>query len=227
MVMIKDLFNLFFPKVCYGCTNYLKDFEKYLCTHCRHELPLTNFHFTNDNTVKKVLYGRVELENATALLRYQKKGIVQELLHNLKYRGYEDISHFLGEWLGEDLKNISDYKTIDCVIPVPLHPKKLRKRGYNQVSKFGKEIAKALEVDYVDSVLKKKTNTSSQVYKNRLTRWFNPEEHFVCTNLEVLKGKHILLVDDIITTGATIEACIEVLNAQENHKISLATMAIA
>lgn len=225
--MIKDLFDLFFPKVCYGCTNYLKDFEKYLCTHCRHELPLTNFHITHDATVKKVLYGRAQLENATALLRYEKQGIVQQLLHNLKYRGYEEIGKFLGEWLGEDLKTIEAFKTVDCVIPVPLHPKKLRKRGYNQVTKFGQEIAKALDVDFIDTVLQKKTNTSSQVYKNRLTRWFNPEEHFVCNDMELLKEKHILLVDDIITTGATIEACIDVLNAQENHKISIATMAIA
>lgn len=225
--MIKDLLDLFFPKVCYGCTNYLKDYEKYLCTHCRHELPLTNFHLTNDDAVKKVLYGRTQLENATALLRYEKQGIVQRLLHNLKYRGYEEIGKFLGEWLGEDLKKIDAFKAIDFVIPVPLHPKKQRKRGYNQVAKFGQEIAKALKVEYTDTLLQKKTNTASQVYKNRLARWFNPEEHFVCSNLERIKGKHILLVDDIITTGATIEACIEVLNAQENHKISLATMAIA
>ena len=224
--MVSALLDVFFPKVCLGCDSMLTDHEYYLCTTCRHELPITNFHLTNDDTVKKIFYGRSKVEHATALLRFQKKGIVQHLIHNLKYKGYQDVGEFLGQWLGEELKSLTNYASIDVVIPVPLHPKKFKKRGYNQVAKFAQEIAMALNAEYIDDVLKKQTNTSSQVYKNRLERWTNPKERFVLQNSHRIRGKYILLVDDIITTGATLEACMAILNSEENHKISIATMAI-
>ena len=224
---IKNLLNIFFPKVCYGCSHLLTDNESYLCTKCRHDLPVSGFHFNNDNTVEKIFYGRVELEQATSLLNFEKKGIVQRLLHNLKYKGQEDIGLFLGKWLGYELSQISSYQNIDVVIPVPLHKKKLRKRGYNQVSKFGIEIAKALNAEYIDSILIKTTHTKTQVFKKRIARWNSNNEIFTANNLELIKGKHILLVDDIITTGSTIEACVNVLNKAQNVKISVASMAIA
>ncbi|HMB99793.1 MAG TPA: phosphoribosyltransferase family protein [Flavobacteriaceae bacterium] len=223
----KNLIDLFFPKVCYSCSNLLTDYEKYVCTNCRHDLPVTNFHFNNDDYVLKIFYGRAKIEQATALLRFKKKGIVQQLLHNLKYRGYEDIGLFLGDWLGEELKTIEDYKTIDTVIPVPLHKQKLKKRGYNQVAKFGKHIAQALNCQYLDNVLIKVTHTESQVFKGRFARWNNSDEIFTIQNKHLIEGKHILLVDDIITTGATIESCVNVLNQAQNLKISVASMAIA
>jgi len=225
--MVKNLLNLFFPKVCYACNNLLADRETYVCTDCRHNLPVTNYHFSNDETVQKALYGRVKLENATALLQFQKKGMVQHLLHGLKYKGYEDIGVFLGKWLGEELKAIEVYSNIDAVIPVPLHKKKLRKRGYNQVEKFGQEIAQALNVPYIDNVLVKTTSTKTQVFKERIARWNNNNEVFSITNISTIANKHILLVDDIITTGATIEVCSNELLKADNVKISLATMAIA
>jgi ComF family protein len=190
-------------------------------------LPVTNYHFDNNNTVEKVFYGRIKLEQATALLRFEKKGIVQQLLHNLKYRGHETIGEILGEWLGNELKAIKAYNNIDAVIPVPLHKNKLRKRGYNQVAKFGVEIAKALNAEYIDSVLIKTTATKTLVFKKRMSRWNNPNEVFSINNEALIKGKHILLVDDIITTGATIEACSNMLNKADDIKISVATMAIA
>ena len=225
--MIINLLNLFFPKVCYACSNYLRDNEKHICTSCRHNLPVTNYHFENDDTIKKVLYGRAKLENATSLLMFHKRGIVQQLLHNLKYRGHETIGNFLGEWLGNELKLISDYKSVEMVIPVPLHKRKRRKRGYNQVAKFGIEIANALEVPYVDSVLLKTAATKTQVFKKRIARWDNTDELFTTQNISEIDGKHILLVDEIITTGATIEACCSVLSKAKDLKISVATMAIA
>ena len=225
--MVKNLLNLFFPKVCYACRNLLVDQETYICTDCRHNLPVTNYHFNNDDTVKKVLYGRVKLENATALLQFQKKGMVQHLLHGLKYKGYENIGVFLGKWLGEELKTIETYGNIDAVVPVPLHKRKQRKRGYNQVEKFGLEIAKALDVEYIDTVLIKTTSTKTQVFKERIARWNNNNEVFSITNHNTIANKHILLVDDIITTGATIEACANQLLKANNVKISVATMAIA
>ena len=225
--MIKNLLNLFFPKVCFGCSHLITDNEVYLCTKCRHDLPVTNYHFNNDKTVEKIFYGRVKIENATALLNFEKKSIVQHLLHNLKYKGHEDIGLFLGKWLGHELASVDAYKTINVVIPVPLHKKKLRKRGYNQVAKFGVEIAKALNAKYVDNVLVKTTNTKTQVFKKRIARWTSDNEIFSIENHELIEGKHVLLVDDIITTGATVESCVNILNNAENVKISVASMAIA
>lgn len=224
--MIKNLLNLFFPKVCLGCSGYLSDLERYVCTTCRNDLPKTNYHFTNNEAVKNVLYGRVNLQQATAFFHFSKKGIVQQLMHNLKYRGQQDVGVFIGQWLGEELKNLKAYKTIDVVVPVPLHKSKLRKRGYNQVDKFGQEIANALGVEFNTKVLLKTTATKTQVFKDRLKRSSNNEIVFSIQDIKSLKGKHILLVDDIITTGATIEACAKALLTIEDVKISVATMAI-
>ena len=225
--MVKNLLNLFFPKVCLGCSAGLGDNENYICTSCRHLLPLTNFHLESNDTVKNVLYGRVKLENATALLHFSKKGIVQQLMHNLKYRGQEDVGLFLGKWLGEELKAIESYKNIDVVIPVPLHRSKLRQRGYNQVTKFGQEIAKALDAEFNTKVLHKTMPTKTQVFKDRLLRTSADSATFSITENQTLKGKHILLVDDIITTGATIETCSNALLNIEGVKLSVAVMAIA
>ncbi|WP_282030393.1 ComF family protein [Winogradskyella eximia] len=224
---MKNLLNLFFPKVCEACNNVLSDNEVVLCTSCRHHLPVTNFHFDNAEDVKKVLYGRVKLENASALLHFSKKGIVQQILHNLKYRGHEDIGAFFGEWFGAELATLDHYKNIDVVLPVPLYKSKLRKRGYNQVTKFGEAIAKALNADYNDAVLIKTESTKTQVFKGRLKRWNDDGALFDISENKSLVGKHILLVDDIITTGATVEACATVLLKIDNIKLSLATMAIA
>lgn len=224
--MLKPLVNLFFPKVCYACYNLLSDNEHTICVECRHNLPVTNFHFNNDDTVKKMLYGRAKIEYGTALFRFEKKGLVQQLIHGLKYKGYESIGIVLGDWLGSELKTIKHYNTIDIVIPVPLHNKKLKKRGYNQVSKFAQHIALALHADYRDDILLKTTNTKSQTTKKRFARWNNDETLFMLDKKTAIKNKHILLVDDIITTGATLESCIQILNQAENIKISIATMAI-
>lgn len=225
--MLNSLVNLFFPKVCYACHKVLGDFEDTICTDCRHNLPITNFHFNNTKDIENVLYGRAKIDMGTALFRYEKKGHVQQLIHNLKYNAHENIGVVLGNWLGGELKTIEAYKKIDIVIPVPLHKKKLKKRGYNQVAKFGQQIAKALEVAYIDDVLIKTTHTTSQTSKKRFARWNYNSEVFTIINTQAIKNKHILLVDDIITTGATLEACIAALNESQNIKISIATIAIA
>ena len=224
--MFQNIINLFFPKVCLSCNHVLLDNEIYVCTNCRHDLPVTNYHLDDSDQVKKVFYGRVKLENATALLRFQKKGIVQQLMHNLKYKGHQEIGTFLGAWLGDELKNIDDYKDIDLVIPVPLHKRKLRKRGYNQVILFSEEIANSMNIENLASVLVKVSDTASQVNKSRLARWNSNNETFAIQNLNLIDNKHVLLVDDIITTGATIEACANQLLKAKNVKISVATMAI-
>ena len=213
--MFQNLINLFFPQICEACKLPLKDNEKVICISCRHELPVTNFHFENNDAVKKMLYGRVELQNATALLHFSKKGLVQELLHNLKYRGHEQIGKFLGDWLGGELQSIEVYKNIGVIVPVPLHKNKRRERGYNQ------------DTEYDEGVLIKVKHSKTQVFKDRITRFDDANTRFALGNTDGLSGKHILLVDDIITTGATIEACVTLLERIPDVKISVATMAIA
>ncbi|WP_298319753.1 ComF family protein [uncultured Aquimarina sp.] len=224
--MLSDLAYLFYPIFCSACDNPLHKNERILCTSCRHRLPLGNFHKVNAKKIEKVFYGRAKVENATSLLVFEKDSLVQNLIHNLKYRGREEIGKELGIWLGGELNQLSDYQCIDSVIPVPLHPKRLRERGFNQVEKFGREIAKKLDAEYIDIVLKKNSYNEKQSKNSRLTRWINTSETFGIQNESLLINKHILIVDDIVTTGATIEACIQVLKSIPGIKISIATMAI-
>ncbi|MEZ4801242.1 MAG: ComF family protein [Gelidibacter sp.] len=221
------MLNLFFPKVCLACDAHLGDNETYICTFCRNELPVTNFHSDENNAVAKRLYGRVNFKRATSLFWFNKKGKVQHLIHNLKYNGHEDVGVFMGKWLGEELSQLDAYNDIDVVVPVPLHKSRLRKRGYNQVDKFGIEIAKALSVEFNTQVLVKVKATTTQVFKNRLKRILTNEADFSIADANSLIGKHILLVDDIITTGATIEACANQLLKIQGVSLSVATMAIA
>lgn len=225
--MFHDFLNLFYPRICHMCDHILINKERVICTNCRHELPVTNFPLDNDNPVQKVFYGRVKIEYATSLLLFSKKGNVQKLIHQLKYRGHREISEFLGAWMGARLAEENLGLKIDAVIPVPLHKKKLKSRGFNQVEDFGSEIARKLEVPYLDHVLLKTSFTSTQTLKARLSRWSNIEETFILANPELIINKHILMVDDIITTGATLEACSRVLKEAGGVKISIASMALA
>jgi len=220
------MLNLLFPKVCGGCRSPLLKTESIICIQCRNNLPIACHHRTGNDAMKKMFYGRFDLHNATSLLQFQKKGITQELLHNLKYRGQHKISNFLGEWLGAELSEAIEYQKIDLVIPVPLHKHKLKKRGYNQVSGFGKSIAAALDVPFIEDVLLKVSKTRSQVFKKRGTR-FDGSEIFTIQKPEIITSKHILLVDDIVTTGATLENCANELMKANHVSISIATMAIA
>ena len=223
--MLSSLTNLFFPKICHACNTILKDNELGICVVCRHELPLTNYHFERPETVKKIFYGRVHLEAATALFYFHKSGRVQQMLHHLKYKGKEDLGRIFGNWLGAELLESPYFESIDVVIPVPVHFKKLKQRGYNQVALFAQQIAKVLNVSYLDDVLLKSTNTKTQVFQSREARFQSVDHSFYVQNINTIENKHILLVDDIITTGATLEACYEALRVVKNLKISLACIA--
>ncbi|WGF93267.1 ComF family protein [Aequorivita marisscotiae] len=220
------MLNLLFPRVCVGCKQLLLKGEGVVCLECVHSLPLAVFHRTGSTQLKDKFYGRFLLKNATALVYFQKRGLTQKLLHNLKYRGKSEISNFFGQWLGAELAEINSYNDVDVVIPVPLHKQKLKKRGYNQVEGFGKEIAKALNIPYRDDILIKISKSGPQVFKTRILR-FDAEEVFTTQNLEVINNHHVLLVDDIITTGATLEKCALQLLKAENVTISIATIATA
>ena len=225
--MLASLQRLFFPEHCQCCTIPLLSGEQVVCTRCRHDLPVTDFHTYNDPYIKKVFYGRLKLEQATALLYFEKKGPVQQLLHNLKYRKQYKISAFLGNWLGGELSVLGTYDTIDVVIPVPVHPKKMKTRGYNQVAGFGKVLASTLDAQYDDRLLLKSKNTKTQVFKGRFTRSDEVLDAFSIKTIDRYKGHHILLCDDILTTGATLEACALQLLKIPEIRLSIAVMAIA
>ena len=224
--MFFSLVNLFFPKTCQACGLILSDNEFQICISCRHELPLTNYHFENSEAIKKIFYGRVELKEATALFYFYKGGKVQKLLHNLKYKGQEELGLFFGKWLGAELVQCKSFSEVAVVIPVPAHPSKLKQRGYNQVALFAQYLAISLNAKYEDSVLLKSTFTQTQVFQSREERFQSVSNSFVADNLHKIDHLHVLLVDDVITTGATIEACALALNNATNMRLSLATIAI-
>jgi len=224
--MFHDFINLLYPSVCHICDTELLKNEKILCTSCLHDLPVTSYHLDNENPVKKVFYGRVKIMKATALLHFRKKAGVQQLIHDLKYRGHREIGTYFGQWLGEELADSDWMNTIDAIIPVPLHKSKLKQRGYNQVEDFGKELAKYLNAEYLDDVLIKTSSSQTQTLKDRLSRSGKLNETLLVQNSEKIKGKHLLLVDDLVTTGATLEACAQKLYETSELKISIATIAI-
>ncbi|MDH3381608.1 MAG: phosphoribosyltransferase family protein [Flavobacteriaceae bacterium] len=225
MYFLKELLNVFFPDLCLICENNLTYNEETLCTYCRVDLPFTNFSSESNNIAERTFYGRIKLEAVTSLLFYRKKGKTQQLIHQLKYKNQQKIGALTALMLAEELKNNHRFKDLDGVIIVPMHPKKERKRGYNQVSVFGKTLAKELNIPFIENVLVKASATTSQTIKSRLQRFQDFEGKFHLNNLKSLENKHILLVDDVITTGATIESCAIELLKTKNIKISIATIA--
>ena len=225
--MFNYIIDLFFHKVCAGCHTILITNETVLCTNCRHEMPLTQYHLDPKNEAVKKFYGKINIEHASALLYFNKKGIVQELIHNLKYKGHEEIGTVLGNWYVEDLKELVLETPFDVVIPVPLHPKKFRERGYNQVTTFGKTLAKGLNITYNDAVLYRKKYSKTQSKKNFLGRSDNIENIFDVAFTAENQNKHFLIVDDVLTTGATLEACSKALLKIPGAKISIVCMAMA
>ena len=225
--MFKSIVNLFFPKVCSGCNSFLLTNENVICTVCRHDIPLTNHHLNPDNDASKKFYGRIPIQHASALFYFHKKGIVQQLIHNLKYKGHEEIGSIIGEWYAEDLSQMEFIQTLDEIIPVPLHPRKLKERGYNQVTTFGKALSSSLNLIYNDSLLNRNKYSKTQSKKNLLGRTEGIESVFDVTFTEKDHDKHFLLIDDVITTGSTLEACSRALLKIPGAKISIVCMAMA
>ncbi|OCX50743.1 amidophosphoribosyltransferase [Mucilaginibacter sp. PPCGB 2223] len=224
---LKDFIALIFPQLCQACGNNLITGEELICTACQYDLPYTNFHQQADNVVARQFWGRIDLQSAYVLLYFSKGGRVQNMMHQLKYRNTPKIGNRLGEIAGKQLVTAACYNDIDIIIPVPLHPRKLKQRGYNQSAQFAEGLAQKLNkpVDTVNLIRLKHTDT--QTKKSRFLRYENMKDVFGVCNAEQLAGKHILLVDDIITTGSTLEACGLELLKIPGVRVSVAAIAYA
>ena len=196
-----------------------------LCALCRDEIPITDHNYSTENAVDKAFYGRVRVKKGAAFLYFEEKGMVKNLIHHLKYKGQKQIGSFLGDWFGSRLKAGQDHLEIDLVIPVPLHPKKRRKRGYNQVEDFGRKLAAHLGAEYADSILSKRRHTPTQTTKSRWHRWKYQQDEYMVDRPDLIHGKRILLVDDVITTGATLESCTKALQEARDVQVYLGAMA--
>lgn len=221
----KYIANILYPEICCGCDKHLVEYEYLLCVYCRNKLPYSEFYGCTENTLKKKFYGRIPLQYACSLLLFQKKGMAQKLIHHLKYRNNENIGVFLGLLLGDKLSKNKKMNVIQCIIPVPLHQKKEKKRGYNQLTKFGKTLAAKMCIPFRENVLIRNKIAPTQTKKDPHERWGNTVNAFTITDYDLLKNQHLLLIDDVVTTGATLEACSLELLKIENIQISIACIA--
>lgn len=225
LLFLKDFLDLIFPRNCPQCGRALFDFEPCLCTVCQGTLPLANFHLRPyDNELTSKIRGLTQVNRVMAFLRFSKKGKSQKLLHQLKYRNMPEIGEEMGRLYGISLKQHGYDKEWDVIVPVPLHPMKQKRRGYNQSEKFGIGLSKSLDVKLAN-ILDRKKFTETQTKKTRLQRLDNVEEVFELKNGEKIEGLRILLVDDVITTGATLCACGNVLLDCGAKHVDLATIA--
>jgi ComF family protein len=225
--MFKDFFDLVFPDICISCENALLKGEKNICIVCMHKLPKTDFHLEKDNELCRKLWGRVPLKFGLAYLQFNKGGRVQNILHHIKYKEAKEAAVMLGNWYSEDLYKAGYANKFDLIVPVPLHKKKLRKRGYNQSTCFAQGLAEGLEINYSEKILIREKEQSSQTNKNRIDRWSNVKEIYKINDPSEIINKKILLADDVATTGATIEVCAQELLKAGAAEISIAVMAIA
>lgn len=222
--MLNDFLSLIFPKVCFACGKSLYKKEDCICTHCLFHLPKTNFHLYADNPVVKLFWGRVNIFSGASFLSFAKGSRVQHLIHQFKYRGKKEIGLSLGKRYGNELKQSSLFSSINLITPVPLHKEKLKKRGYNQSDFFARGLSEAFETEH-KNILMRTRSTETQTKKSRFARWKNVEEIFQITEPETVRGKHVLLVDDVVTTGATLEACAQKILEVPDTKVSVATIA--
>lgn len=224
---LADFVSLLFPELCAACRESLVAHEHLLCTDCRYNLPLTNFHLQADNIVARQFWGKIPLEGAYALYYFTKGGKIQNLIHQFKYKGSKQIGNLLGAIAGEQLVTNNAFKNVDVIIPVPLHKKRMQQRGYNQSACFAEGLSDKLNIPVEENNLVRTIATETQTHRSRFARFENMQEVFIIINPERLINKHVLLVDDIVTTGSTLEACGTQLLKIEGLKLSIATIAYA
>jgi ComF family protein len=224
---LADFVSLLFPELCAACRESLMANEHLICTACRYNLPYTNFHLQPDNIVAQQFWGKIKLEGAYALFYFTKGGKIQNLMHQFKYKGVKQIGNLLGNIAGEQLVKNKMFNSAELIIPVPLHKKRMLQRGYNQSACFAEGLSEKLNAAVENNNLVRLTATETQTHKSRFARFENMQEVFTVKNPEKLINKHVLLVDDVITTGSTLEACGVQLLKIPGLKLSIATIAYA
>jgi ComF family protein len=222
-----DFLSIIYPNLCICCDNLLVKSEKLICTTCNIGLPRTHFHLTQNNPIEQIFWGRIPIEKATSFFIFKKGSRYQKIMHYLKYKGFRDIGIEMGRLFGADLKEVSYFDEIDIIVPVPLHRKKERKRGYNQSMAIAEGLSLNIEREISANNLFRRFYSDSQTRKGRYERWENVSELFGVHHPELFHNKHILLVDDVVTTGATLEACANAVKKCQNTKVSIATLAFA
>lgn len=225
--LVDDFLSILFPRLCNGCGNHLLRNEKLICTECLVEIPRTGYHLVRDNPVAMLFWGRCLVENAAAFSYYNKGSRIRKIIHNLKYKGIRELGAELGAIYGSELNGSCFCSCIDIIIPVPLHQSKKRKRGFNQSELIGSGISDVTGILMDCSSLVRDLPTATQTRRTRYDRWTNVEGVFRIKDPDNLKGKHILLIDDVITTGSTIESCANELLKIEGVKVSVAALAYA
>lgn len=219
--------SLFFPRNCSGCGQTLLKKETYICISCIGSLPLTNSHLERDNLTERVFWGRIPVERACSYVYFKQGSTVQSMMHHFKYKGKKEIGNVLGVLYANDLVDSQFISNIDLIIPVPIHPKKKELRGYNQSDFIAEGMASRLMIPWESNYLKKVVETESQTRKLRYDRWKNVENVFEVIQSDKIKNKHILLIDDVLTTGSTLEACASAILKVPGTKVSIATIAVA
>ena len=222
-----DFLSLLFPRVCQACGEVLVRNERVLCLNCLADIPYTNYHLERNNDLEKELWGRCYAERVAAMCFYRHGSKIQTLIHRLKYYRIKDIGPYLGEMYGVRLKNSDFLDGIDFIVPVPLHPSKKRLRGFNQSELIARGLSSISDIPINMNILRRAKRSSTQTRKSRVERWENVEGVFELQSGELTDGKHILLIDDVITTGSTIESCINTLKGNWDVKVSVVAMAVA
>ena len=222
------LLSLFYPEECIVCKNILIEGEEYLCLHCLHKLPKTNHHLCPDNAASKNLIGKVVFKTATGYLFYSKGGLSQSIIAEIKYKGNRRFGAWIGAYLASDIKDSGFFNDIDLLVPIPLHKKKLRKRGFNQAEIIAQGISDTTDIPIDTNGLQRAIANPTQTRKGSFERWLNTKDIFVIEDADCFKNKHILLIDDVFTTGSTIEAAIDVINKEcENVEVSVLALALS
>ena len=222
---IKDLLHVFFPHVCTGCGSDIIDSTNMLCLRCLAELPLTNFAEQPGNPVEQKFYGRMPVRHATSSYYFAKNSIIENLVYQLKYRGNKDIGFYLGKLMGEHLSQSPRFQSIDAIIPLPLNKRREKMRGYNQAAFIANGISAEWDKPVWEKEVIRKVYTETQTKRDRISRWENMKNAFGIANSDKLRAKHLLLVDDVITTGASLEACGMEMLKVEGVTISVAALA--
>lgn len=220
-----NVFEIFFPETCLNCHDVLEKKGIYLCFSCLTELPLTDFSNRQENELEKSFMGRIPLKGGTSLFFFTNKGVVQRLIHQMKYHHKPEIGVFLAKWLAEEMRQSKRFDNVQCIVPVPLHPIKQKKRGFNQVHLFAETLSDQLNIDCYKNCLVRKKNKKTQTQKNRWARMHAKKTEYSVVDSKLLKNKHVLLVDDVITSGATMQACSDALLDVSGISLSLASMA--